>query len=388
MELSGETSKIKDRRTDGYPELNQYNFEEYYPDYTVPIPALGFNVDDGFLIGAGFTRVNHGFRPDPYATKHSLLATYSTNNFYKVNYDGEYNHLFGRRKDLTLNTHYFSSGYVSNFFGIGNDAPGQPEEGEIEGLDDDNILEYNRARRGEINVSPMVRFRGQRNRTSFSVGPFFARYDLDDDIPDYALINNTNSPFITDRIFTSQSFGGIRARLSSNNVAVPLLADSGVKYDIYGQQSWNLEEDRSTSKIGGQVTVYRMLTKAINVATRVSVEHNNGDPEYYQLASLGGRTTYRAARSERYRGNTMFVQNIDLRMMGFSFGGKEAPTVGGFILGLDYGRVWLDGEDSDVWHVGYGGGVWFAPLGASIFSLTYFRDTEDARIAFAAGWPF
>ncbi|MEL7162909.1 MAG: hypothetical protein AAFN92_19275, partial [Bacteroidota bacterium] len=126
----------------------------------------------------------------------------------------------------------------------------------------------------------------------------------------------------------------------------------------------------------------------INVATRLSFEHNDGSPEYYQLASMGGRTNYRAARSERYRGNTMFTQNIDLRFMGFGFGKGEAPTVGGFILGLDYGRVWLDGEDSDVWHVGYGGGVWLAPLGATIISLTYFRDNEDQRVAFAAGWPF
>lgn len=386
MKFKGDESKIKDRRTARYPELNQYNFEEYKPDYTAPIPALGFNVDDGFLIGAGFTRINHGFRPDPYATKHTFLATYSTNAFFKITYEGEYNHFFGRRKDLTLNSHFFSDGYVSNFFGIGNEGSGQPEEGEIEGLADDDILEYNRARRREVAVNPMFRFRGQRNRTSFSVGPFYETYDLDDDVPDFALINNTSS--IPARIFDNQVFGGIRARLSSNNIAIPLLADSGIKYDLYGQQSWNLNDDRSTAKLGGQVSVYRMLTKAINVATRITVEHNDGSPEYYQLASMGGRTTYRAARADRYRGNTMFVQNIDLRFMGFGFGQGEAPTIGGFILGLDYGRVWLDGEDSDVWHVGYGGGVWLAPLGATIISLTYFQDSEDARVAFAAGWPF
>lgn len=389
MKFKGDAEgNIKDRRSDNYPELNQYNFEEYYPDYTTPIPVVGFNVDDGLLAGAGFTRVNHGFRPDPYANRHTLLASYSTNDFYKVSYAGQFNHVFSRRKDLTFNGHYFSTGYVTNFFGIGNDAPPQPEDGEIEGLADDDVLEYNRARRGEIALNPMVRFRGQRNRTNFSIGPFFERYDLDDDIPAFALINNTDSRFITDRIFDRQSFAGLRARFVSNNVAVPLLADSGVKYELYGQQSWNLDEDRATTKFGGQFTVYKMLTKAINFATRISVEHNDGSPEYYQLASMGGRTTYRAARSERYRGNTMFVQNLDLRFMGFGFGGDDVPTVGGFIVGLDYGRVWLDGEDSDTWHVGYGGGVWLAPLGATIISLTYFRDKDDARVAFAAGWPF
>ena len=388
MKLKGDESKISDRRSDNYPELNQYNFQEYAPDYTVPIPALGFNVDDGFLIGAGFTRINHGFRPDPYKTKHTALATYSTNEFFKLNYEGEFNHTFGRRKDLVFNTHYFSDGYVSNFFGIGNDGPGQPDEGEIEGLADDDILEYNRARRREVFVNPMFRFRGKRNRNSIAIGPFYATYDLDDEVPDFALINQDNSRFTEDRIFNNQPFAGIRARLSSNNVAVPLLADNGLKYEIYGQQSWNLNDDRSTAKIGGQFTIYKMVTKAINVATRFTVEHNDGSPEYYQLASMGGRTTYRAARADRYRGNTMFVQNIDLRFAGFGFGGSQTPSVGGFIIGLDHGRVWLDGEDSSTWHVGYGGGIWLAPLGATIISLTYFTDSEDARIAFAAGWPF
>ena len=386
MKFSGDEGKIRDRRSDNHPELNQYNFEEYYPDYTAPFPLLGFNVDDGFFFGMGFTRINHGFRPDPYGTRHFASASYSTNEFYKLRYDGEYNNFFSRRTDLTLNTHFYSDGYVSNYFGLGNEGMGQPEEGEIEGLDDDNILEYNRARRRELRINPMLRFRGRRNRTSFAVGPFFHSYDLDDETPDFALI--LNDPRIPARVFEDQPFAGVNAIFSSNNVAVPLLADSGVKYELYGQQAFNLNDDRSTTKFGGQFTIYRMLTKAINVATRFNFEHNLGDPEYYQLATMGGRTNYRAARADRYRGHTMFTQNIDIRMMGFAFGGNETPTIGGFILGLDHGRVWLEGEDSGVWHVGYGGGVWMAPLGATIISLTYFRDSDDARIAFAAGWPF
>jgi hypothetical protein len=27
---------------------------------------------------------------------------------------------------------------------------------------------------------------------------------------------------------------------------------------------------------------------------------------------------------------------------------------------VDTGRVWLEGEDSDRWHTGFGGGLWFA----------------------------
>lgn len=385
MELSGVTSNLRDKRSDYYPELNTYIFEEYYPNTTTPIPSLGFNIDDGFFVGAGFTRTIQGFKPDPYAQRHTLLGTVSSNEFYKLEYGGELNNAFGRFLDITIDAHYFSPGYVANFFGLGNEGIGQPDEDETE-LEDDQILEFNRARREEVLFNPMFRFRGRRNRFTFSVGPFYHSYSLDD-APDFALINNTAG--IPERVFDRQPFAGVNARLSFNNLAIPLMADNGIKYDLYLRQSWNIEdEDLSTLRVGGQFTFYRMLTKAINIASRIGVEFNEGTPEYYQLASFGGRGNYRAARVDRYRGNTMVYQNIDLRFMGFGFGNREVPTVGGFILGLDHGRVWLEGEDSDVWHVGYGGGLWVAPLGVTILSLTYFLDDEDGRINFAAGFPF
>ncbi len=391
IDLEGNANRLKDRTSDNHPELNQYDFEEYYPNYTIPMPSLGFNVDDGFFAGFGLQRTIQGYKPDPYRARFGGQAQYSSNGFYVLKAGLEWNDVFGRRNDLLVDGYYRSDGYVSNFFGVGNETPGQPDEGEIEGLADDDILEYNRARRSEINIAPMIRFRGKRNRTQFTIGPFFQQIDLsDEDIRDFALIRQPGSG-IADRVFEQQNFGGIQAELSSNNVAVPLLSDNGVKYNIYAQQVFNLDDtDRTVTKIGGNFTLYRMLTKAINFATRIGVEHNDGTPEFYQLAVLGGRTNYRAARAERYRGNTAFYQNIDLRFMGFSFSGKQnqTNTVGGFIAGLDYGRVWLDGEDSDIWHVGYGGGVWLAPLGAAIVSLTYFTDSDDSRIAFAVGWPF
>ncbi|OAV45479.1 hypothetical protein [Lewinella sp. 4G2] len=392
IELAGEIGHFKDRRSDNHPDLNQFNFTEYYPNYTIPMPSLGFNVDDGVFIGAGFTRTIHGHKPDPYRARFGLSGKVSSNEFFTVNGNLEWNDVLGRRNDFVMNASFFSDGYVSNYFGLGNDSSGAPDDDEIEGLDNDDILEYNRARRRQISVNPMIRFRGKRDRTQFRVGTFYESYDLSDEIPEFALIErDREAGLIPDRVFSEQNFSGLQAIFSSNNVAVPLLADNGVKYDIYGKYAVNLgETDRTNTKFGGNFTLYRMLKKAINVATRIGFEHNIGDPEFYQLGVLGGRTNYRSARAERYRGNTVFYQNIDLRFLGFSFGSKkqQVSSVGGFILGLDYGRVWLDGEDSGTWHVGYGGGVWFAPLGATIISLTYFTDSDDARVAFAAGWPF
>lgn len=390
IELRGDKSNLSWRNADKHPELNQYDFQEYKPGYTIPVPAFGFNVDDGLLLGLGFSRVDNGFKADPFTTSHTAVGTYSTNGFFRFRYDGIFNDLVGRKNDLVLKTFYYSPGSVSNFFGLGNEGFGQPDEGQIEGLADDNILEYNRARREEIMVNPMLRLRGANSRRSFSIGPFYHSYAFDDDTPDFTLVKNTAA--IPERLFTdgnTQKYAGVRAQYSVNSLAIPLLADNGIKYDIYASQWWNLNDsDLTNTKVGAQFSFYRMMTKTINFATRISLEHNEGSPEFYQLASMGGGVNYRAARIDRYLGNTLFTHNIDLRFMSFAFGKNEAPTVAGFILGFDYGRVWLDGENSDVWHVGYGGGLWAAPLGATILSLTYFQDDKQKRIAFAAGFPF
>lgn len=390
IKLKGDERKLKFRKANNHPELNQYDFQEYKPSISTPIPALGFNVDDGLLFGAGFTRTINGFKPDPFNSRHAVLATYSTNDFYRLKYDGTLNDLFGRKRDLTLTARYYSPGSVANFFGLGNDGPGQPEEGEVEGVGDDEVLEFNRARREEVIFEPLLRFRGGNSRRAFSIGPFYHSYNFDDDTPAFALVRNTEG--IDQALFDedgARRFAGVMAEFTGNTLATPLLADNGISYRLYASNWWNInDQDRNVFKIGGQFSFYRMIQKAINFATRISFEHNAGSPDFYQLASMGGLRNYRAARLDRYLGETLFTHNIDLRFLGFSFGKKEAPSVAGFILGLDYGRVWFSGEDSGTWHVGYGGGLWVAPLGATILSLTYFRDDQQGRVAFAAGFPF
>jgi hypothetical protein len=59
-------------------------------------------------------------------------------------------------------------------------------------------------------------------------------------------------------------------------------------------------------------------------------------------------------------------------------------------MGLaDVGRVYLDGETSEVWHAGVGGGIWFAWLGGSkVVSLAVARGAERTTLNFRIGAAF
>ena len=54
----------------------------------------------------------------------------------------------------------------------------------------------------------------------------------------------------------------------------------------------------------------------------------------------------------------------------------------GLVAFIDDGRVWMPGEQSDKWHVGYGGGVLLAPFNRFTFSATYGISEEMGRFHF------
>ncbi|MEO0789019.1 MAG: hypothetical protein AAFY36_10165, partial [Bacteroidota bacterium] len=372
MDIEG---PVRDRRSRRNPELNLYRFQEYKPDYTVFSPIIGFNVDDGFVIGASMTRRNYGFKPEPFGTEHRISATYSSLGAVALSYGGTYNHTFGRRADLLLNADYVSDEYVVNFFGFGNDTP----------MPDDD-LDFNRTRQGFTYLYPRLRLRGRTNRITFELGPYLHLVEVARRTE--GLISEVELP---DRVFSEQNFAGVRTEFSFNNLAQPTMPDNGLKLLLGAQYNTQLNEgiDRSFGRIFGSASIYRFFgNQVFGVATRIGFEHIDGEFDYFQAAQLGGRDNFRAVRSERFLGQTAFYQNFDIRLRAFALGKGSLPTAGGFIFGLDHGRVWFDGEDSDTWHLGYGGGIWFAPLGATILHITYFTSDVGNRINFQAGFPF
>lgn len=65
------------------------------------------------------------------------------------------------------------------------------------------------------------------------------------------------------------------------------------------------------------------------------------------------------------------------------------PGEFGIFALADAGRVYLDGEDSDRWHAGFGGGIFFAVLSRStVFSLSVARSDEHTSVLLGSGFWF
>ena len=61
----------------------------------------------------------------------------------------------------------------------------------------------------------------------------------------------------------------------------------------------------------------------------------------------------------------------------------------GVIAFGDMGRVFEDGDSSDQWHEGYGGGIFFAPLArTNAIRLTVGHSDEDTLVYMGLGFGF
>ena len=113
------------------------------------------------------------------------------------------------------------------------------------------------------------------------------------------------------------------------------------------------------------------------LATRLGWSKNYGDYEFPQAMYLGGTENLRGYRKQRFAGRSMLFNNTELRVRLFDFNTYLFPGSFGVLAFNDVGRVWADGEDSIDWHVGYGGGIWIAPIRRFVIAAVVAHSKEE-----------
>ena len=95
-----------------------------------------------------------------------------------------------------------------------------------------------------------------------------------------------------------------------------------------------------------------------------------------------------ACARHRYAGDSTLYGSAELRVYISRFRFILPGTWG--VLGFaDVGRVWLEGEDSNLWHEGYGGGLWFAWLDrGNTVSASFARSEGQNAVYVRAGFAF
>jgi hypothetical protein len=327
--------------------------------------------DLGLLIGGGRTLTVYGFRKDPFASRHRFRGGFATGPMsYRLDYRGEF-----RRENSTGHFDILvrASGIdVVRFHGFGNEisAPG-----------DDEFYRVTQDAFGLMPslVLPLGRW------TTLRVGGIL-KYTSTDRRADRFLATLGN-------LYGTGNFGevggGVTARFDSRNRANA--ATRGVVLEVGGKiypAVWDV--DSTFGEAHGEAATY--LTPPIplqpTLALRVGGRKLWGHYPFFESAFIGGASTVRLGRVNRYAGDAAAYGSAELRLPVARVTLVLPADVGVFGLG-DVGRVFVEGESSDKWHSAFGGGLWLAWLDrANTISAAVAAGDERTGFYLQAGFGF
>ncbi|RAR46482.1 calcineurin-like phosphoesterase family protein [Flavobacterium lacus] len=358
-------------------ELNEYHYKKPKYNHTFLLPMIGFNPDDGVKIGGAYNFVKQGFVNNPYTAKHSLRANYYfATEGVELGYKTSFTRIVGKW-NLETEARYTTPNFSINYFGYGN---------ETENFDREEGMDYNRVRIQILKVAPSLNYVG-RFGSEVTIQTSFENIEVEG--TSNRFINEPGA--INPAVFDYQQFAGASFHYAFKNYDREANPTIGMLFSIQGTWKTNLSDSkRNFTSLESELGFSHKLTKSNKLVLGTLLKGKmllNNNFEFYQGATLGGDYDLRGYRNERFLGKQSFFQSTDLR---WNIGKIKSiiPMSYGILGGYDYGRVWLDGEDSNKWHQSVGGGIWLNGLDLVTARLTFFNSQDGNRIAFGLGFGF
>jgi hypothetical protein len=359
------------------------------------VPWLSYGSDLGVFTGVGIDTQAFGFRKDPYANRHVLRAGWSFGeSTIRADYRGEYRL---ENTGVYAAVYAFASGIESSrFFGYGNET----SDG------GDSNSDFFRVKQQQYSLTPALAIPLGKSLTFF-IGPT-AKFAKSTHKDQDTLVNQVE-PYgygdfgeagvngilrLDTRVSASHTAGGVSLR----SMGYPRGGLLVTAHGLFWPKAWDVKE--AYGSVEGSAAAY--LTpggnKVPTLALRAGGKKVFGNYPFFEAAYLGGGLgeyditagdqTVRGLQKHRYAGDSNLFGNADLRVYVSHFK-IFLPGEWGVLGFADAGRVYLEGESSDKWHTGYGGGLWFAWLDrANTLSFSYARSEGHTSISFRGGFAF
>jgi len=355
-------------------------------DFFSLMPLLGRNPDNGFLLGGVATLTTYKFKKEPFSTQHVINGRYAfETGGARFAYQGTFTDFY-RTNALRIDARAQTSLYGVNFYGFGNDTD-NPEDINPEGRN------FNRVRQQYIDFSPQL-MRRLNPAATWYVGPRYSVIETDRTEGRFLALNSEDQS--DEGIFSNYHYLGVQARFEFDNRIPAFLPGRGIAFFVEGRYQTALAgPGKDIPRLRAALTFNQQVDDYGDFifANRVGYDRVfQDDIAYFQAATLGGsgeRPNFRGFRQERFSGQRAFYVNNDVRWRIFSARNSNLPFSFGVLAGVDLGRVWLKGEDSNTWHYSYGGGIFISPLDYATLNASYFvGDGLIGRFSFGTGFFF
>lgn len=342
--------------------INTFNYYAFKANVGHTIKFPNYSNARGVFFDLGYTYTKQGWRKDPFNWKQTLKFNYSiSNNSFGGDYIGIFKERIGKW-NLLLNARY-DQRLQNFFFGVGNETinNGNPRYYEL----------FSKEGRGSIGLNRVM------GHHTVTVSAIFESIQIENKRGKFV---SDNIPFNDASVFNSKSFGGVQLNYSYYKVNDLIVPTKGIGFSVMANYTKNLKQtDRSFERYGATFGFYLPLGKTFSIATRNGASTVAGQPEFYQLNWLGGGQNLRGFRRMRFYGKTVFYNNNELRWIsnvkGYLFNGKI-----GLIGFVDNGRLWVNNDNSEKWHMGYGGGLLISPFNKAAVTVYYGMSEDDKMI--------
>lgn len=372
--------------------VNNYNRKSFVYDRFEIIVLPEYNNDNGISLNFGFRDTKQGFRKEPYAFKHELIANYSIpRKSFSIHYEADWKKLIGNY-DLNIKASSQGPNNVGNFFGIGNNSQFiaylPDEDGEFDDDQDDKI-QFFRNRYDLVDADISL----QRN-----IGNLELSAGITNQFYNSSITNNGNkflgfydATFPEENVFGTKWYTGLKVSANYDTRNNKLAPTKGVYWQtsLRGLQQLN-EQNQRSGLFNTDLSAYFNPDGhgSFVIANRSGYGRSFGDPAFFQRVRLGGSINLRGFYRGRFTGDAMAFNNLELRLKVLDFNSYLFPGKVGLIGFHDIGRVWSKGVSSNTWHNGYGGGIFFSPADLIMLQAVVGTSKESTMTYIGMGFRF
>lgn len=367
---NGETRKILSNKK----SITFYDRKQFKYNKTTPLLLVGYNIDDGIILGGGALINRYNFRD---STEHKITGNLAIRTgAFAISYEGLISS-FSKTFDLTLDGTISFPRNVDNYFGLGNETTKIT-----------NDKTYYRVRFSYAWLNPMLK-QTINDNFSYSFGAFYQYFKVTD--TSNRFIGDIYTVLLDSTAYIPHNYIGINARYNLDTRNSEVLPQRGILWetDFLGFYSI-IDEGKNFIKVKSDLSFYLSFNKDPRVvfAFRFGGATNIGENEFYHSNFLGGKTNLRGFRSNRFAGDNSFYQNTEMRIKLLNIRSYVLNGQTGIMIFNDIGRVWVNGEESKKWHDGYGAGIWLTPFDFTALTLAYSRSAEESLITFTFKFLF